>query len=380
MKSDTFDAIDRDYINNIYNKIDHSRAIDLCGWQAASTGVSYRSHNCGKIDFSPYVADYRNGIDGGKKSIASLLCAWDKRNFELDEFHVLPSATMACLATLAVIRYRGIRLIGFETPAYFATIQQAQLLGFDVERLATYWDNSYCLQQAPIRKEPMALWLTQPRYCIGADQQIEVISSILNSMKSTDILVIDEANEQKIPSITSGIQDSRIMRIRGVFKPLGLNSLRVAMVLHHRSAWKDFEHVYWASSGSVDAFSFDAAVALGLASNRFVELLQSVRAHVSARWDRVEAICSGTSLNPSDLVNGYIGCVTFRHGRPLSERDAVRRYLMEAAARHNIPLVLGPKMGFANDDGVEQIRINCFAPEGHVERGLEIFRSIALAL
>jgi len=56
------------------------------------------------------------------------------------------------------------------------------------------------------RLHPVVYWLTQPRMSLGFDQDVTHVEKLLAHLSPRDFLVIDEATEQRCPSV---LHDSR---------------------------------------------------------------------------------------------------------------------------------------------------------------------------
>src|SRR5262245_36381353 len=100
---------------------------DPSGWARPESEVKLRVRmpNSG-TPLSHYLIDNRMLIAQDKEQILDLLSAWDGRAFAFDEATIMPSISAASLTVLLLLREEGVESILFETPAYYATIDQAK--------------------------------------------------------------------------------------------------------------------------------------------------------------------------------------------------------------------------------------------------------------
>lgn len=205
-----------------------------------------------------YVVDNRQLIAPEKERLKQLLSEWDVRTYMLNEITLTPSISTACLATLLVLHSVGIRRIVFETPAYYATIDQACALGFDTELIPTHaidgygWSLSDWMTE---KRKGSALWLTQPRYALGQNQMIDHVAALFAELGKDGFLVIDETADQGWPSKLSSLQagpHTGLIKICGLMKPLGLNGLRLAAVPHSASLRPAFQEMIWLAGAALE--------------------------------------------------------------------------------------------------------------------------------
>ena len=253
-ESDNFDEILEKYFSDfsIYDMLDS----DVSYWH----NVSSKALNVLPINKQSqfYKSDYQKGLGESKEKILFGLSKWENYNISYNECTLCTSATMASLISLVFLKRKGIKKIIFETPSYFASIIQAQLLDFEVILVPTYFQNNYKFD-LPIKylndKTAKAIWLSQPRFALGKNQSVNEIINLYSQLKKDDFLVIDEANEHLFPSIINEINPttySKIIKFRSLFKPLGLNGPRISCIFHNSLYRGMFEDAMDISKHSVN--------------------------------------------------------------------------------------------------------------------------------
>jgi hypothetical protein len=144
-----------------------------------------------------YYIDEGDSLRARKEPVQRLLSAWEGRPISFQEFTLCPSGATAPLVVLAMLRSLGVSLVLFETPCYFATVEQAMQIRLRFDLLPTYHRQDYELPDlgASLRKGA-ALWLTQPRASLGFNQPFRVVQTLLKQVGSDGYLVIDEATDR----------------------------------------------------------------------------------------------------------------------------------------------------------------------------------------
>ena len=217
---------------------------DPSGWRDTEASVAdlLPTIDVDRAALGRYYLDEGDTLGGLKDQIRSLLENWEQQPLHNNEFTLYNSVSTATNAVLIALRRLGAAAAIFQTPAYGVTINQAKQVGYAVTLVPTYYKDGF---SSPIEAyansgEYRALtWLTQPRMSLGFDQDPQFIAGLLESMAERDYLVIDEATEQHYPSLLRSLHEhqksDQVIRIRGLLKPLGLNGLRVAAILHSRA-------------------------------------------------------------------------------------------------------------------------------------------------
>jgi hypothetical protein len=216
---------------------------------------------------------------------------------------------------------------------------------------------------------------------LGLDQEEASVRELLNGLASEEYLVVDEATEQKCPSVLSALCETynseRLLRIRGLLKPLGLNGLRLAGVLHHSSLRESLENAQDVTGASLDLYSLAMGAELGRRKKLFFSMLSVANKQVTTLRRKAELLTSGSGVVLSRLVNGYMGSafVPFRGGtrRYRQNRNELIAYCREC----RMPVILGASMFYAFDPEWEQVRLNYFNREHHILRAAEVLSAFA---
>ena len=324
-------------------------------------------------DHQQYALDEGGALGATKKAIVELASRWEGRSLLEDEVTLCPSVSSANLAILCAMRRRGVERIVFETPAYFATPEQARLLGFEIDRIPSARADDF---DAPIEKFTnaahsggrSALWLTQPRFGIGKDQALSRIKELAAALGERHVLVLDEAGEQRHPSHLSGLGDvgCDVVRARGVTKGVGLNGLRISMVLHPRHWRDDLERVLETAGASIDRYSLMSAAELASSPLLLPAMLRAANHQVCTARQALDRILLGSWATPTPLENSYIGSVLLDLSTLPGTYADQRSALLAVCRDLRMPVVLRASIGFAFDPAWEAIRMNYFTPEENV--------------
>jgi aspartate/methionine/tyrosine aminotransferase len=195
---------------------------------------------------------------------------------------------------------------------------------------------------------------------------------MLDVLSPHDFLIIDEATEQRHPSVLCNLpEDVRVIRIRGLLKPMGLNGLRLACVLHPSDLRVPLENAHNVIGSSLDLFSLQTAAELSQKKDIFFKMLSVANTQVTELRKKAEFLALGSGLRLSRLVNGYMGSafIPFKGGKRKYRENRTR--LLEYCRSQRIPVILGSSMLYAFDPDWEQVRLNYFSREHHVLRAVE---------
>lgn len=334
-------------------------------------------------DLVPYYIDEGEALARHKELIATLLRAWDGYDIRQDEFTLCPSGASASLVTLATLKHLGVGRIIFETPSYFASIDQAAQLGLACDLVPTYRRDAYALPPLEpwIREgSGVAVWLTQPRASLGFNQPAELIARLLEQLPPTNYVVVDEATEQTFPlhlgQFAAEHRAANLIRLRSFTKGMGLNGLRLASILHPARLRAPFVHCLEFIGASVDAHSLNAVCTLAADTGRFRVMLEAANNQVNALRGRAERLVAGSPLSVNHLTNGYIGTMV-ADLTALGDEQAERRIrFLEGCRRVRTPVMLGASSYVAVDAPTEAIRLNFFRPPDDLLRGITNILSI----
>lgn len=327
-----------------------------------------------------YVVDNRSLIAWAKEPLLALLSRWDRSAYSYDEVTITPSISTAALAVLLRLRASGTTRILFETPAYYATIEQANALGIETRLLATHFDDAYRWEPAAMAAAAgpdCACWLTQPRYALGDNQRPADIVDLLHSLPSGSSVVVDETSDQNWPSVLGPIRvggdAAPLIKIRGLVKPLGLNGLRLAAIMHPVSDRAAFQELQWLVGGALDAYSLAAGMQLAEVDDLYPSMLAAARSSIARRRRRLAMTARRAPIHLSSMDNGYLGTMELEWANG-DGGVAKRGRLLEFCRNEKMPVTLGSAMLFARDRRRERVRLNYFMPMGELEYSVRALR------
>mgnify|MGYP001762481742 CR=1 len=332
-----------------------------------------------KIDDSiRYALDEDYSLGDQKAAILQILSTWENNDVSWNEVTICPSVSTANLVVLAALKARGIDTVIFETPAYYATLMQATMLGFCVKKIPCLPDNDFEISIDDLKSlctlSPFAVWMTQPRFGIGKNQCREHVRNIAEIMRPSDVLIFDEASEQLYPSVLSNLEiiGCNVIRTRSLLKGLGLNGLRTAVILHP-SEWRAEMEIQLEPSGaSLDRFSLRNVASLAENSMLLPALLATANSQATGFRKELDLMTLGTWIKPTTLVNGYMGSLILDFnklpGNYLQKREALLNYCKS----QKMPVVLRASIGFPYDESWEAIRINYFTSRENVMTSAQI--------
>ncbi len=328
-------------------------------------------------ELAHYCLDHGEALATQKNIIANAISHWERRDVATSEFTLFHSVSAATLAVLLFLKERGIKTLIMETPAYIITIEQATAIGIKVVLLPSYEEDGFAVDWMTAlrrRRNPAALWLTQPRMSLGFNQYPEEIMLLTQELGNEEFLIIDEATEQMFPSQLRDVslQSSRIIRLRGMLKAIGLNGLRLAFVLHHKEWRRSFESVQELVGNSLDAFSLRVAADIAQISGRLEQLLMAANNQVVTLRKKAEILAHGSGIGISRLINGYIGCASVDLRGLKGGYADKRRKLLKFCKTRKMPVLLGRNMRFAVDHTREHVRLNYFSREQHITRAVKV--------
>jgi DNA-binding transcriptional MocR family regulator len=335
-------------------------------------------------DLVQYRIDEGSALGEAKERVRILLSAWEQRKIPLDEFTVCPSGGTASLVTLATLKSVGVSRVLFETPAYFGTIEQAEALGIQVDLVPTYRRDGYSLPELSPRigLDSVAVWLTQPRASLGFDQPRELMLRILSSLTPNQYLVVDEVTDQSFPAHLRGVYDvadsRNLLRIRSFTKGMGLNGLRLAVILHSDSMRSSIVDCLESLGGSVDAHSLLIVGSFANDVPRFKAMLEAANRQVNSLRRIAEQAAAGTPLYVNPLTNGYIGTMVADLTRLGQTEEERRTALLVGCEARRTPIMLGSTFFVAKDPPTEAIRLNFLSYPDHIMKGIKNVAAVLL--
>lgn len=359
-----FDEIYAQYFEDMICR--RTVAADPSGWAHSETEVDldFRCETRSK-SLANYLIDNRQLIARQKESLLALMSAWDRTPYQFGEVTIVPSISTASLAVLLLLRAHGIETVYFETPAYYVTIDQARAIGMRVTLVPTHAGNGYAVSPLLVAHEmhtPVAVWLTQPRYALGTNQDGGLLNHLVNAGVQRNVLVVDETADQLWPSALADVHcGDRVIKIRGFMKPLGLNALRLAFIIHSAQWRKDLQELQWLTGAALDQQSLDVASQIAEQDGLFSSLLAASRARVVSTRQRLISVLDSPSVALSPMTNGYLGTLNIHWTDP-SQHSIRRAALLRFCREVRMPVTLGSAMLFAHDGTREHIRLNYFMP------------------
>jgi aspartate/methionine/tyrosine aminotransferase len=344
---------------------------DPSGWIDTHSNVSEDERFPPEIQ--KYYSDFYSQLNPIKKDILPLLSKWDNIQLVPENFTLCHSATVGSAISLAFLISKGVKNIILETPCYFATFYQAETFGLNIIRVPTFLDENFKLNISPeliSKYSPCAIFLTQPRTALGTNQDIDELKKLSDTLSKNDFIIIDEATEQLFPSTLNKfnfLYNKNVIKIRSMFKGLGVNGVRLAFLIHHEDHRKQMAEEMEVMQGALDIYSLKLARDMSTNIDRYAHLLSVANNQVQNLRSKVERQILGTTCSVSPIINGYIGSAIIK----LSS-ESRRTEFLEYCAKSRMPVIIGSSMGFAKHNNIEFIRLNYFSREHHILTGLEI--------
>ncbi|KZC97673.1 MULTISPECIES: aminotransferase class I/II-fold pyridoxal phosphate-dependent enzyme [Thalassospira] len=323
-----------------------------------------------------------------KQQIASLVAAFDSKLINTDEFTLAPGVSSALLIIMAALKSMGIGEIIFELPAYFAGIEQAELLGLNVGLFPASPSSGYRITPQDIididriSSAPVALMITQPRYGLGYNRKTEELLKLREALRPGDIIVVDEAADQSAPSPFGKVEldgDVKIIRVRGLTKGLGLNSAKIATILHPTDMRPLLGEIVDFTGGAIDAAAMRLVLELAKKPMRYLALLEGARNYVRQQYQTLQSMIMGLPITLAPIENSYLATAHFR-SPPNVDFDQFREYFLYTAVEIKLPIVRGSSLYFPYDASGEIIRINYFTPPENMTRSGTAFQKFSTSL
>jgi histidinol-phosphate/aromatic aminotransferase/cobyric acid decarboxylase-like protein len=382
-----FDLIYYDFFEEIWDSGDVYA--DPSGWQdtEASAATLLPKIQINEAALGRYYLDEDKTLGSLKNQIIKLVEFWENRSLGWEEMTLYNSVSTATAAVLIALRRLGVKTIVFETPAYGVTVNQARHTGYKVVLLPTYFRDNFALSVEPNllgKHRPLVFWLTQPRMSLGINQEERPVESLLGQLSPNDFLVIDEATEQQCPAVLSHLSEKvgrqKVLRIRGLLKPMGLNGLRLACVLHSEGLRVNLENAQDVIGASLDLYSLQMAVELAQRKDLFFTMLSVANKQVTSLRKKAEILALDSGVKVSHLVNGYMGTVFIPFNGGKKKYSENRGKLLNYCRSRRMPVILGSNMLFAFDPEWEQVRFNYFSREDHILRAMEVLTTFILGV
>jgi histidinol-phosphate/aromatic aminotransferase/cobyric acid decarboxylase-like protein len=293
-RANDFDAVYYQFFEQIWNS--GNVFADPSGWRDTESSAAnlLPITNVMPSQLGRYYLDEDTTLGALKENVLELLALWEKRRVRWQEVTLYNSASTATAAVLVALKRLGVRTILFETPAYSVTVNQAKHGSYKIVLCPTYFRDGFALSDPTFPKSahPIALWLTQPRMSLGFNQDLAAIEKLRTRLSADDFLVIDEATEQSYPAILHELRSdsaaASVLRIRGILKPMGLNGLRLACVLHDAKLRESLENAQSVIGASLDLYSLQVASDLAERHPIFFDMLSVAHSQVTKLRKRAE--------------------------------------------------------------------------------------------
>jgi histidinol-phosphate/aromatic aminotransferase/cobyric acid decarboxylase-like protein len=374
---DDYSELHKKYFKNL--REGNEMFADPSGWTDTFSEVGLHEKKFDKRLQLYYCDLASNQLKEQKLPILNLLSAWDSFDYSLEHVTLCHSTTVGSMTVLAVLLSKGIGNIIFETPNYFATHYQAETLGMKITRVPSFFEENFQFNLKSdflMKQSPCAVWLTQPRTALGYNQDPVAIDQIMEKLSPNDFLIIDEATEQMFPSVLNNINSDKypnVIKIRSIFKGLGVNGLRLAAIIHHPSLRYEMTDEMEVFQGALDIYSLENAIEMAGDINRFRDLLDVSNQQVVRLRQKAERQVLGTNCYVSKIVNGYIGAAIIKFQENSLPHHEVREKFLQYCAKNKTPVIVGAAMSFSIHTDMEFVRLNYFNRENHILNALKLF-------
>jgi histidinol-phosphate/aromatic aminotransferase/cobyric acid decarboxylase-like protein len=303
----------------------------------------------------------QSGIEA-KKNIINLVNAIDEIKVDLENITLTPSITSSSFITLKALSDLGVKRIWMETPCYYATLFQAKSLGMEIKLIPSYLQNNFQWELPSVGKND-AVWITQPRISISMNQDDEHLKKLIDNASNNYYLVVDEATELGLPSKLSKLSienNEFVIRLKGVYKPLGINGPRVAYIIHGGKTGSVIKKWVWTFHGGIDAMSIRSIPACIREINDYKMLIGQTKEKASKAFRLIETHLLGKGFKIIGYENGYTTCLVTKliDEKSNNSFDLARIKLITRLKNQGIQPVLGPSMYFAHDGTHEYVRFN----------------------
>lgn len=329
-----------------------------------------------KKNYVEYHNDSTSNIRPYKEIIQDIFNQWDKHTYSFDELTICHSVTIGSIVILDFLYKNGIRDIVFETPTYYATLIQAEQMNFNIIKVPSYYNDNF-LNSLNSQKSntPKAYWITQPRISLGTNQDINYIINLIEGLRDQDYLIIDEATEIMFPShlsFTTKYKNKNIIKIRSLFKGMGLNGPRISTIIHPIHIKNELNLSLWIYQGGLDIFSLEF---LKKISNidYFKTILSTSLTQVLETKKILKKNLIGSNIELSNIQNGYIGTLIFRYKNNNYFKN--RKLLLNLLSNNRTVVTLGSSMNFALDKEREFIRLNYYINKEELIKSIKTIKT-----
>jgi len=382
---DNFDEISRKYFRDL--RLNGSLYADPSGWidTYSEAALQMPSISTTKDDYGRYYLDVAHTLEPHKTAILELLSQWEGTQYTRDEVTLCPSVSASSIIVLAALKALGVESLVLETPCYFATAEQAAHLNMLSNFVPTYIGNDFQMPEMVeilSKYDNIVFWITQPRASLGLNQNFDHLWGALSTLNAKSYLLIDEATDQTFPALLGLLRNhpnsQRLIKLKNFTKPMGLNGLRVAAILHDTSLKRQIATQIETFGGSIDFHSLKTIAALAGDIGRFRLMLTAANRQVIELRRQAEIWCRGTNATVLPLTNGYIGVVAYPIAKSKELFQAERHRFLAHFRDRATPVIIGPSMYFASDAPLEFVRLNYMSHPQHIIRGMEVLTDFSV--
>lgn len=313
--------------------------------------------------YKSYNNDTTKTGDIAKLRVTNMLKCIDNVRIPVENITLTPSITSSSIITLKALKEKGVNRVWLETPCYYATIFQAKSLNIDVSFIPSWFDNDFQWQVPDIKKNE-AVWVTQPRISLCKNQEEARLRTLINMSDIHGVyLIIDEATELGIPSLATKLipkLSDRIIRLKGIYKPICINGPRIAYILHGESFGKEIKKWIWTFFGGIDNFSLNSLPSDENEINIYTGMIEATHSQCKKNYMTLKTHSLGTQFTLPQYENGYTTVLIItlsEKGCPI-EFENNRQLLIEKLMHIELLPTFGASMYFANDNKHEYIRVN----------------------
>lgn len=304
-----------------------------------------------------------------REVFANLISETAGLTYTPNEVTLAPSITSASLLVIEFLKREGIENIWVETPCYYATILQFECLRMDYRLIPTYLESgfSWNTDKIDLKKGKQAIWITHPRISLSMSQTLEKIILLCKLLeRDNGFLIVDEATEISTHGLFSAKEllpyRERIIRLKSIFKPFGINGPRIASILHPERYSENLKRWTWTFHGGIDAMSIKILKNLNAFKNDYKMLGEVTTRQITECYNMANRM---TKKNESIAIVPYSGGYTavlilklFNKKVSIESFLQKREKLILTLEGESVFPTLGASMHFAYDGMHEFLRIN----------------------
>lgn len=345
-------------------------------------GKPFNSTECVGYRFDDYVNINNRDLIG---TLLSDIC---NENLQPAEFSICPSVSTGLLATLLTLKQFGVKTIYFETPAFFAAVQQANSIGLEVIFLPTRVEEEFCIHteivdelERSMKLRNSAIMLTNPKYGTGTNQSKTLIKHLLSIDQENFFVIIDEAASH-LDSIAPLDEASHhnLIKVRSISKNIGLNGLKIAFIVHSARLRNQFIEILETISGNIDVFSWHCLVKFSKTPALLNDMVAGAKDFIHNNVELFNRYSDTSKVIIPPITNGYIGVVGIEV--PAGDRNKecfinYRNNILHKAQQLKSPIILGSSLHFPYTYEIEWIRISYFCSEQNIINSAKVINEIA---